>query len=129
MTFLSTKNAKIQGPNDPPTGSGGSDGVGVDDGDELTLATLTAGGYFEFNINYLHTSTESDICIVIVYLYTYNRMGNMVFGLCRGAWPYKGPCTASRALRSSTNDVGKRGQAAGQSSSLSFGTSQIINPF
>ena len=28
---------------------------------------------FEFNINYLHTSTESDICIVIVYLYIYNR--------------------------------------------------------
>ena len=32
---------------------------------------------FEFNINYLHTSTESDICIAIVYLYIYNRIAQV----------------------------------------------------
>ena len=40
----------------------------------------------------------------------------MVFGLCRGAWPYKGPCTAGgklaaealRVLKKSTQHAGAR---------------------
>ena len=40
----------------------------------------------------------------------------MVFGLCRGAWPYKGPCTAGgklaagalRVLKTSTQHAGAR---------------------
>ena len=43
-------------------------------------------------------------------------LGNMVFGLCRGAWPYKGPCTAGgklaaealRVLKKSTQHAGAR---------------------
>ena len=42
--------------------------------------------------------------------------GNMVFGLCRGAWPYKGPCTAGgklaaealRVLKKSIQHAGAR---------------------
>ena len=43
-------------------------------------------------------------------------LGNMVFGLCRGAWPYKGPCTAGgklaaealRVLKKSIQHAGAR---------------------
>ena len=136
-------------------------------------ATLVIGGVlysinsfifenFDFNINYLHTSTESDICIDIIYIYIQSHrpsqcppaghqplrrlrhhlrcglfapsplptiplqfhlyilfgigLGNMVFGLCRGAWPYKGLCTAGgklaaealRVLKKSIQHAGAR---------------------
>ena len=59
----------------------------------------------------------------------------MVFGLCRGAWPYKGPCTAGgklaaealRVLKKSIQHAGARKTRLGRRPPLN-GTSPLAPP-
>ena len=59
---------------------------------------------------------HSDVCVGPISNTRPPTLGNMVFGLCRGAWPYKGPCTAGgklaaealRVLKKSIQHAGAR---------------------
>ena len=59
----------------------------------------------------------------------------MVFGLCRGAWPYKGPCTAGgklaaealRVLKKSIQHAGARKARLGRRPLIPTHTINIVS--
>ena len=52
-------------------------------------------------------------------------LGNMVFGLCRGAWAYKGPCTAGGKLAAGALRVLKRAPSTRARARRGWGTAPL----